>query len=45
MRGLHLKKGSLSIPGAPVELVRVDRDVELGVEIEKVGGLVSRFLA
>lgn len=44
-RGSRLKKGSLIIPGSPVELVRVDRDVELGVEIEKVGGLVSRFLA
>ena len=35
-RGSRLKKGSLIIPGSPVELVRVDRDVELGVEIEKV---------
>ncbi len=42
-RGLCLKKGSLVIPGSPVELVRIDRDAELRVEIEGVGVVVSHF--
>ncbi len=38
-----LRKGSLVIPGSPVELVSIDRDTELGVEIEGVGTLAARF--
>jgi 2-keto-4-pentenoate hydratase len=43
LRGLSLRKGSLVIPGSPVELVRVDEDIELCVEIEGVGVVVSNF--
>ncbi len=42
-RGSYLKKGSLVIPGSPVELVRIDQDTELSVEIEGVGIVVSHF--
>ena len=42
-RGLCLKKGSLVIPGSPVELVRIDQDTELSVGIEDVGVVVSHF--
>ena len=42
-RGLCLKKGSLVIPGSPVELVCIDQDTELSVEIEDVGIVVSYF--
>jgi len=42
-RGLSLKKHSLVIPGSPVELVCIDQDVELRVEIEGVGGVISQF--
>lgn len=42
-RGLVLQKGSLVIPGSPVELVRIDRDVELSIEIEGVGKLTTHF--
>jgi 2-keto-4-pentenoate hydratase len=41
--GSFLKKGSLVIPGSPVELVSVQRDTELRVEIEHVGALVADF--
>ena len=44
-RGLVLKKGSLVIPGSPVELVVIDEDTELGVEIEGVGTVTSSFSA
>ena len=36
-RGSMLKKGTLVIPGSPVELVVIDEDSELGVEIAGVG--------
>ncbi|MDA1068894.1 MAG: hypothetical protein O3C43_20605 [Verrucomicrobia bacterium] len=42
-RGLPLKKGSLVIPGSPVELVTIDRDTELKVTVEGVGALVAFF--
>ncbi|MEE3258777.1 MAG: hypothetical protein VX293_06175 [Candidatus Latescibacterota bacterium] len=42
-RGLTLKKGSLVIPGSPVELVVIDEDTELCVEIEGVGMVTSYF--
>lgn len=42
-RGLCLKKGSLVIPGSPVELVCIDQDTELSIEIEDVGVVVSYF--
>lgn len=42
-RGLSLQKGSLVIPGSPVELIRIDQDTELRVEIEGVGVVVSYF--
>ena len=38
-----MKKGSLVIPGSPVELVCIDQDTELSVEIEDVGVVVSYF--
>ena len=41
--GVGLKKGSLVIPGSPVELVRIDQDTELSVEIEGVGAVASHF--
>ncbi|MDP6636573.1 MAG: hypothetical protein QGG42_16870 [Phycisphaerae bacterium] len=44
-RGSRLEKGSLVIPGSPVELVCIDQDTELCVEIEGVGVVVSRFEA
>ena len=36
-RGSCLKKGSLVIPGSPVELVCIDQDTELTVEIDGAG--------
>ena len=39
----YLKKGSLVIPGSPVELVSIERDTELRVKIEHVGALVADF--
>ena len=42
-RGLVLKKGSLVIPGSPVELIVIDEDTELVVEIEGVGTVTSPF--
>ena len=42
-RGSCLKKGSLVIPGSPVELTCMDQDTELSVEIEGVGVVVSHF--
>ncbi len=42
-RGWYLKKGSLVIPGSPVELVCIDRDTELRVEIEGVGSVRTEF--
>ena len=44
-RGSMLKKGSLVIPGSPVELVVIDEDTELGVEIEGVGTVNASFSA
>ena len=43
-RGSYLKKGSLVIPGSPVELIRIDQDTELSVEIEGIGVVVSYFI-
>jgi 2-keto-4-pentenoate hydratase len=43
-RGLSLKKGSLVIPGSPVELVRIERDCELRVDIEGVGSTLTHFV-
>jgi len=42
-RGSCLKKGSLVIPGSPVELICIDQDTELTVEIEGVGVVVTQF--
>ena len=44
-RGMALKKGSLVIPGSPVGLVRIERDMELTVEIDGVGSATARFAA
>ena len=41
--GSFLGKGSVVIPGSPVELVSIDRDTELRVDIEHVGALSTRF--
>jgi 2-keto-4-pentenoate hydratase len=42
-RGSSLKKGSLVIPGSPVELVAIDQDTEVTVEIDDVGVLKANF--
>ncbi len=42
-KGSGLKKGSLVIPGSPVELVHIDRDQELKVVIDNVGSLTTLF--
>jgi 2-keto-4-pentenoate hydratase len=42
-KGLPLKKGSLVIPGSPVELVSIDSDTHLSVEIEHIGALAVDF--
>jgi 2-keto-4-pentenoate hydratase len=42
-KGAYLKKGSLVIPGSPVELVSIDSDTELKIEIDCVGALVANF--
>ncbi|MDP6046574.1 MAG: hypothetical protein QGH94_05795 [Phycisphaerae bacterium] len=42
-RGARLKKGSLVIPGSPVELVCIDQDTELSVEIQDVGVVTTQF--
>lgn len=35
VKGVSLKRGSLAIPGSPVELVSIDQDTELKVEESK----------
>ncbi len=42
-RGRCLEKGSLVIPGSPVELVRIDQDTEVRVDIQGVGAALARF--
>ena len=42
-RSSCLKKGSLVIPGSPVELTYIVENTELSVEIAGVGVLVSHF--
>lgn len=42
-RGLSLEKGSLVIPGSPVELISIAQNLELMIEIDKVGGVSSYF--
>jgi len=42
-RGLALNKGSLVIPGSPVELVPIEYDCELRVDIEGVGSALTHF--
>lgn len=42
-RNSCLKKGSLVIPGSPVELIPIDKDTVLSVEIEGVSTLVTHF--
>lgn len=42
-KGISLEKGSLVIPGSPVELVSIDQDTELKVVINNVGCLTSLF--
>jgi 2-keto-4-pentenoate hydratase len=42
-KGVSLKKGSIVIPGSPVELVGIDNDTELKVVIENVGSLEAFF--
>jgi 2-keto-4-pentenoate hydratase len=41
--GSGLKKGSLVIPGSPVELVRIDQETEVCIEIEGLGRLACDF--
>jgi 2-keto-4-pentenoate hydratase len=43
-RGSCLKKGSLVIPGSPVELTCIDQDTELSIAIEDVGVVTSHFM-
>ena len=42
-KGFYLKKGSLVIPGSPVEIISIECDMELRIEIERVGVLVTNF--
>ncbi|MFY0650870.1 MAG: hypothetical protein JXQ96_02495 [Cyclobacteriaceae bacterium] len=42
-RGSILEKGSFVIPGSPVELVSIDKDLELKVVIEDVGTVAINF--
>ncbi len=42
-KGETLKKGSLVIPGSPVELVNIDRDTVLKITIDQVGSLTALF--
>jgi 2-keto-4-pentenoate hydratase len=42
-KGWSLEKGSLVIPGSPVELVKINRDTELKIEIDKLGSLMVNF--
>ena len=42
-RGMYLKKGSLVIPGSPVELVDITHDTHLKVEIGRLGSLITEF--
>lgn len=42
-RGLFLEKGSLVIPGSPVELVTINQDTELEVVIGNVGSIAVNF--
>lgn len=42
-KGETLKKGSIVIPGSPVELVNIYDDTQLRVEIENVGSLTADF--
>ncbi|MEM7134588.1 MAG: fumarylacetoacetate hydrolase family protein [Chloroflexota bacterium] len=42
-RGMTLQKGSLIIPGSPVELVSITEDSNLRIEIERVGSAGTLF--
>jgi 2-keto-4-pentenoate hydratase len=42
-KGLQLEKGSLVIPGSPVELVKINQDTELEVVIDSLGSLRVNF--
>lgn len=42
-KGAYLEKGSLVIPGSPVELVSIDQDTELTVEIDHLGVVTTFF--
>lgn len=42
-RGIDLKKGSLVIPGSPVELVNIATDTQLKVVIDNLGSVVTQF--
>lgn len=42
-KGLLLEKGSLVIPGSPVELVNINQDTELEVVIDNVGSITVNF--
>ncbi len=42
-KGLFLKKGSLVIPGSPVELVQIDRDTTVKITIDNVGDVTTMF--
>ena len=44
-KGQRLEKGSLVIPGSPVELIRIDQDTEVRVDIQGVGAVEARFEA
>jgi 2-keto-4-pentenoate hydratase len=42
-KGLVLEKGSLVIPGSPVELVNIDQDTKVEVVIDGVGNVTAIF--
>ncbi len=42
-KGLILEKGSLVIPGSPVELLNINQDTELEAVIDNVGSITVFF--
>ncbi|MEM7027950.1 MAG: hypothetical protein AAF629_00050 [Chloroflexota bacterium] len=42
-RGEYLQKGSLVIPGSPVELIPIDQAMILKIEIDGLGGVTANF--
>ncbi len=43
-RGMNLTEGSLVIPGSPVELIPIERDMTVTISIDKLGKMEQAFL-